>query len=189
MKRRAFLRTAAILPVAAWDSLSHAQTTVSSPEATTSSATEIHVVGAGQDRLNENHSLGYSTMLFKVLSRDTSDNLFIIEHRNLTKTGPPVHLHYHQDEWFYVMEGKVLFQVGDTRKTLGPGESVLGPRGVPHGFAPISETPAHMLIAFTPAGRMEAFFRETAVPNGPKMDPALFSRYDMRYVGPPLTVS
>jgi hypothetical protein len=33
---------------------------------------------------------------------------------------------------------------------------------------------------------MEGFFREAAVPNGPPMDAALFARYEMRYVGPPL---
>jgi hypothetical protein len=43
-----------------------------------------------------------------------------------------------------------------------------------------------MVIAFTPAGKMEAFFREVAVPNGPAMDAAVFAKYDMRYVAPPL---
>jgi hypothetical protein len=43
-----------------------------------------------------------------------------------------------------------------------------------------------MLIAFSPAGSMEAFFREVAVPNGPAMDAVLFAKYDMQYVGPPL---
>jgi quercetin dioxygenase-like cupin family protein len=92
----------------------------------------------------------------------------------------------HQDEWFYVMEGEVLFQVGDKRVKLGAGESVLGPRGIPHGFLGVGEKPARMVIAFTPAGMMEAFFREVAVPHGPAMDAAVFARYDMRYVGPPL---
>jgi hypothetical protein len=46
-----------------------------------------------------------------------------------------------------------------------------------------------MLIAFTPAGKMEEFFRETAVPNGPKLDAAMFARYDMQYVGPPIVAS
>jgi quercetin dioxygenase-like cupin family protein len=149
---------------------------------------EVHVVGAGQDRLGETHSLGFSTILFKALPRETDGGLFMIEHKGLGHGGPPVHFHLHQDEWFYVMEGEVLFQVGGERKTLRVGESVLGPRGVPHGFMGVGDKPAHMIIAFTPAGKMEAFFRETAVPNGSKMDAALFARYDMQYVGPPLSV-
>jgi len=84
------------------------------------------------------------------------------------------------------MEGEVLFQVGDKRVKLGAGESVLGLRGIPHGFVGVGEKPAHMVIAFTPAGKMEGFFREAAVPNGPPMDAPLFAKYDMEYVGPPL---
>jgi quercetin dioxygenase-like cupin family protein len=184
MKRRSFLRgAAAALPAAgfgalALDRLASAQP----PEAP-------HLVDAGQDRLGETHSLGFSTILFKVLPRETAGNLFVIEHNDLGHGGPPVHLHLHQEEWFCVMEGEVLFQVGDMRQTLRAGESLLGPRGVPHGFAGVGEKPAHMIIAFSPAGKMEAFFREAAVPNGPKMDAARFARYDMQYVGPPLAVS
>jgi quercetin dioxygenase-like cupin family protein len=33
-----------------------------------------------------------------------------------------------QEEWFYVMEGEVIFQVGEERITLKPGESVLAVR-------------------------------------------------------------
>jgi quercetin dioxygenase-like cupin family protein len=184
MKRRSFLRTAvaAAFPVAGLDGFAFGQV------AAAPAADGVHPVGAGQDRLGENHSLGYSTILFKVLPRETNGSVFVIEHKNLGKGGPPVHFHLHQDEWFYVMEGEVLFQVGDSQKRLRAGESLLGPRGIPHGFAGVGETPAHMLITFTPAGQMEEFFRVAAVPNGPKMDAALFARYDMQYVGPPLVV-
>ena len=150
---------------------------------------ELHVVGAGQDRLGETHSLGFSTILFKVLPRDTGGGLFVIEHKGLGHGGPPVHFHLHQEEWFYVIEGEVLFQVANSQRRLGPGEAILGPRGVPHAFAGVGEKPAHMMIAFSPAGKMEPFFREVAVPNGPQMDAPLFARYDMQYVGPPLVVA
>jgi hypothetical protein len=43
-----------------------------------------------------------------------------------------------------------------------------------------------MLIAFSPAGKMEQFFRETAVPNGPQMDAAMSRKYGVEVVGPPL---
>jgi quercetin dioxygenase-like cupin family protein len=180
MRRRTFLQSAAALPVAGWQSLAFADTAVPS-------AGELHRVGDGQDRLDENHSLGYSTILFKVLPRETADGLLLIEHRNLQKTGPPVHIHPHQEEWFYVIDGQLLLQVADKRTTLGPGESITAPRGIPHGFLPIGDKPVRMLIAFTPAGKMESFFREAAVPNGPKMDADLFARHEMQYVGPPLT--
>jgi quercetin dioxygenase-like cupin family protein len=181
MKRRSFLRgAAAALPAAGLSTFSFGHA------ADARATGGIHPVEAGHDRLDETHSLGFSTILFKVLPRETGDNLFVIEHKDLGHGGPPVHLHLHQEEWFYVMEGEVLFQVGDKRQTLRAGESLLGPRGIPHGFAGVGEKPAHMIIAFSPAGKMEAFFREAAVPNGPKMDAPLFARFDMQYVGPPL---
>ena len=174
MKRRSFLKgAAAAFPVAGIGAFALGQAGAAP------AAGEVHLVEAGQDRLGETHSLGFSTILFKVLPRETSDGLFVIEHKGLGHGGPPVHFHLHQDEWFYVMEGEVLFQLGSERKRLGP-------RGVPHGFVGVGEKPAHMVIAFTPAGKMEAFFREVAVPNGPAMDAAVFAKYDMRYVAPPL---
>jgi quercetin dioxygenase-like cupin family protein len=183
MKRRSFLKNAAVaLPVAGFGGLSPSQL------ASAQQADGAHLVNAGEDRLGETHSLGFSTILFKVLPRETSDNLFIIEHKNLVHGGPPVHLHHSQEEWYYVIQGRILFQVGDERKLLGPGDSLLGPRGIPHAFVGQGDSPARMIIAFSPAGKMEAFFREAAVPNGPKMDAALFARFDMQYVGPPLAV-
>ena len=184
MKRRSFLRSMATSMAATLPAGLEGFALAQSSAAAHSEA--VHPVGAGQDELGETHSLGFSTILFKVLPKETNGGLLVIEHKNLGNGGPPVHFHLHQDEWFYVMEGEVLFLVGESQKTLRAGESLLGPRGVPHGFAGTGASPAHMLIAFSPAGKMEAFFREAAVPNGPKMDAALFTKYDMQYVGPPL---
>jgi quercetin dioxygenase-like cupin family protein len=181
MERRSFLKSAAaVFPAAGLGAFALGEV------AAAPVAEGVHPVGAGQDRLGETHSLGFSTILFKVLPRETGSGLFVIEHMHLGNGGPPLHFHLQQEEWFYVMEGEVLFQLGGERKKLGAGESVLGPRGVPHAFVGLGEKPAHMVIAFTPAGKMEAFFREVAVPNGPAMDAATFARYDMQYVGSPL---
>ncbi len=184
MKRRDFLKSAAVVlpaacfPAAGFEAFALGQSAALPPSG-------IHPVEAGQDRFGETHSLGYSTILFKAVPRETNGGLLMIEHKNLMN-GPPRHFHLHQEEWFYVMEGEVLFQVGDSRSTLRAGESILGPRGIPHAFSGVGETSAHMLIAFTPAGKMEEFFRYVAVPNGPKMDAEVFARYEMQYVGPPL---
>ena len=84
----------------------------------------------------ETRSLGFSRITFKTSTQET-DNVFIIEHENLLPGGPPLHYHLEQEEWFYVMEGEVLFQVGEKRLRLGAGESVLAPRKVPHGFTAV----------------------------------------------------
>ena len=126
----------------------------SSPEAPAASG--IHPVAAGEDRSGHLHSLGFSSLAFKVIPSDTAGNLLVIEHKNLLPdTGPALHVHFSQEEWFYVMEGQVRFQVGDRRLELGVGESVLAPRRIPHTFSATGSA-AHMLIAFTPADKMES---------------------------------
>jgi len=179
MKRRSFLKTAAALfPAAGLESFALAQTPAPSQ------SDQPHVIPAGEDRLGESHSRGYSSILFKVLPRETSNGMFVIEHLNLIKGGPPLHLHLHQEEYFYVVEGEVNFQIGDSRKRLKPGDSILGPRGVPHTFAATGESPGRLLIAFTPAGEMEQFLRDTAIPDPPNQDAAFFRRYGMELLGP-----
>lgn len=175
MKRRSFLKSAAALLPAA--SLGAFATGEPSPA---SSAGDLNVVPSGEGRLGESFTRGYSTIHFKVLPHETANGLFVIEHTNLTKAGPALHLHVNQEEYFYVLEGEVVFQVGDARKHLKAGDSLVGPRGIPHAFAGTGEKPGRMLIAFTPAGKMEQFFRETTA----GMDPAAWARYDLKYMGP-----
>ena len=174
--RRNFLKTAAsAVPIAALHNLL-AQTAPPAPA--------LHPVAAGQDRLGSPHSLGFSALTFKVATNDTAGNLFVIEHRDLQPgKGPALHLHYSQEEWFYVMEGKVVLQVGDQRLTLHAGESVLAPRRIPHAFSAIG-SPAHMLIAFTPAGKMEQYFIDAQA--NPSLAPTkdFTNRYDMKWIGP-----
>ncbi len=189
MRRRSFLKAAgAGVPAALMERLALGQAATEGVAGKDMSPLhgEAHVVGSGQDRFGEHHSLGFSTILFRVGKQDSGGSIVAIEHRGLGKGGPPEHFHLYQDEWFYVLEGEVRFRVDGKETVVGPGESVLGPRRVPHCFAGTGEKPARMLITFTPAGKMEEFFRAVAVPNGPKMEgnAALFAKYEMQYVGP-----
>jgi len=181
MKRRNFLRSAAsAFPIALTQSFALATESFAEP------TSEVHVVPSGQDCAGEAHSRGYSHILFKNTTQQTSGNLFLIEHKNLVAGGPPLHMHLDQEEWFFVIEGGILFQIGDKRLHLKAGDSVLAPRKVPHAFCIEGSTPGRMLIGFTPAGKMEQFFRDTAIPNPPVEDAAFFRRYDMQLVGPPI---
>ena len=143
---------------------------------------------AKQDRFGRARSLGFSQIAFKTATADTSGNLFMIEHSNLKPGGPPLHFHLEQEEWFYVMEGQVLFQVGEKQVQLKAGDSLLAPRMVPHTFTAVGATPAKLLIGFTPAGKMEQFFIAAEKQPGALQDPSFFAKYDMKIVGPPLKV-
>ncbi len=46
--------------------------------------------------------------------------------------GPPMHIHYLEDETGTVTEGTLSAEVGGTRVDAGPGQSVVLPKGVPH---------------------------------------------------------
>ena len=182
MERRSFLAAA----MAAFPGALIGQS--SSTPATTKA---VHVAD-GEDRLGEQHIIGVSTTSFTVLTRDTGGDLFIIQHSNLKKKGgPPRHVHHNEDEWFYVLEGNYIAEVGTERFELKAGDSVLGPRGVPHAWAFVGDAPGKLLIAFAPANKMEAFFRENE--KGRKdgvyvNDAAVYKAYGMELLGPPLLV-
>lgn len=140
-------------------------------------------VRVGEDRFGERLSLGVSTIAFKVITAE----LLVLENTFRAPGGPPRHLHLEQDEWFYALEGEFVIEVGGARHGLRPGDSVLGPRRVPHVWA--STGPGRILVAFSPAGDMEAFFREvTKAGSMPSQDPAIWAAHGMEVVGPPLSV-
>jgi len=183
MRRRSFLKAlAAAAPAAGMQNFLLTHAFAQSPGSTPSGA--LHMVPAGEDYSGHPHSLGFSSILFKVPTAQTAGGLFMIEHMHLLPGGPALHLHHSQEEWFYVMEGEVAFQVGDQRLQLRPGESVLAPRGVPHTFSSISAAPSRMLIAFTPAVKMEQYFRDAEKSPAHAFDADFMSRYEMQLVGP-----
>lgn len=105
----------------------------------------------------------------------------------------PLHVHHHQDEFWYVFEGEVLFQIGDRKMHAKVGDSLFGPREVPHSFRWLSEH-AGFLMLVQPAGSMEQFFHEMAllvkepVAPSPQRVADLFHAYGMDIVGPPVQV-
>ena len=142
-------------------------------------------VAAGADCFDEQRGLGISTIAFKVIM----PNLFILENTFQAKGGPARHLHYDQDEWFYILEGDFQFEVGAERFHLHQGDSLLAPRQVPHVWAFVGEAAGRVLVAFQPAGKMEAFFRVVTNANAmPPQDPEVWRTHGMELLGPPLPV-
>jgi quercetin dioxygenase-like cupin family protein len=129
-----------------------------------------------------------SSLRFKMSGAETND-LFVVQNEFHRPGGPARHLHYHQDEWFYAVEGEFVLEVGEERFTLQAGDSVFAPRNVPHVWACTSPAGGRMLITFAPAGQMEAFFREVTKANAmPPQDPALWRAHGMELLGPPLAL-
>ena len=74
------------------------------------------------------------------------------------RDGPPLHRHGF-DESFYVLDGELTFQLGDTLRTGLPGALVFAPRGAVHTLANLVERPARYLLVCTP-GQFTRYFAQ-----------------------------
>lgn len=118
-------------------------------------------VEAGKDRSGQPISLLEGDTFFtKVSTADTDGDIYVFESIRVKEGGPSFHLHYEQDEWWYVLKGEFLFKVGDETFTAQAGDSVFGPRRVPHAFAKVGLGEARLLMFFQPAGKMQAMFQK-----------------------------
>ena len=86
--------------------------------------------------------------------------------------GSPIHTHEREDEYSYVLSGRLWAQVGDVVLEAGPGEVVVKPRGIPHAFWNTGGEPVRFLEVISPAGFEEYFF-ELAAPLNARDLPAM----------------
>ncbi len=73
--------------------------------------------------------------------------------------GPPAHIHHNEEEQFYVLAGQVQIRLGDRTVQAREGDFIHVPRGTAHAFRNSGETPARMLVTYSPAG-IENLFKE-----------------------------
>lgn len=131
------------------------------------------MVAAGKDRNNHSISLMEGDTFFsKISTADTNGGLYVFESIRVKEGGPALHYHYEQDEWWYVLEGEFKILIGDELYTAKRGDSVFGPRGIPHAFAKVGEGEGRLLMLYQPAGKMEAFFKAVSEGVMSKMTPA-----------------
>jgi len=147
------------------------------------------VVKASESRFKEKTLIGGNNPNdIKVSQQDTNGDLTVFEYTGHVKGGPPLHIHLHQDEIFFIVEGEYLFQVGSDNHTLKAGDTIFLPRAVPHAFAQLTEF-GKMFFLFQPSGKMEDYFRALSNLTSPptqEQGAKLFADHDMKVVGPPL---
>src|SRR6478752_10609098 len=104
--------------------------------------------------------------------------------------GSPLHIHPHQDEWFYVIEGEYLFQVGEDKYEMKAGDTIFLPGTVQHAFIQLTEK-GRTIVSYLPAGKMEDFFavtdQWTSLPSKEEIA-KVFADHGMQVVGPPLKI-
>ena len=75
--------------------------------------------------------------------------------------GSPAHRHTTEDEYSYVLEGRLGAQLGDEVVEAGPGELVRKPRGQEHAFWNAGDEPLRFLEVISP-GAFAGYFRDLA---------------------------
>jgi mannose-6-phosphate isomerase-like protein (cupin superfamily) len=150
------------------------------------------MVASGKDRSDKSISLFEGDTFFtKVSAKDTNGDVYVFESTRLKEGGPSYHLHYEQDEFWYVLQGEFLFNVGEETFTAKAGDTVFGPRMVPHAFAKVGEGDSKLLMFFQPAGKMEEMFKKISegfTKNMSEEEQDKFRHeHGTKRVGPPLT--
>jgi quercetin dioxygenase-like cupin family protein len=117
---------------------------------------------------------------FKVLSEQTGGAYAVLEQEVPPGHGPPLHVHRHETEIFYILEGTFEITLGDRRLAAPAGAMAVGPRDIPHTFCNIGPTPGKLLLTVIP-GRFANYFLD--VDDVPDADHAtiraLCSKYDV----------
>ena len=100
---------------------------------------------------------------FMAVGDDTNGKYAFWEATVLPGGGPPPHIHSHEEEGFYVLDGEITFLIGEKQIVATPGTFANMPVGTPHSFKNESDKPVRMLIVVAPAGLEQMFF-EVGVP-------------------------
>ncbi len=125
----------------------------------------------------------------KATSRNTG-GLFAV-HEAVLMPGDKVVRHRHNNlaEFFYVLEGEVLLQIGDEVAKATAGTFAFSPINNVHAFSNLGTEPARMLIVATPPEPGERYFEEMERMPADADETAwdqLNRKYGVEVVGPPL---
>ena len=151
--------------------------------------------------------LGSIGVRFMIDGFEAGERLSLVEHPMSARAlAAPLHRHTREDEYSYVLEGRVGALLGDEVVIGAPGDLIFKPRNQWHTFWNGGEEPARILEIISPAG-FERFFAELvdlggvtrAEPNtladlcaryelemDPGSVPGLIERFDLRFPGEPV---
>jgi mannose-6-phosphate isomerase-like protein (cupin superfamily) len=113
-------------------------------------------------------SLGSIGVRFMVPGEDTDGGFSLVEHpMPPRRLAAPRHRHKREDEYSFVLEGRMGALLGDEVVEAGPGDLVYKPRGQWHTFWNAGDVETRILEIIAPAG-FEKFFEELVLAGGVK---------------------
>jgi quercetin dioxygenase-like cupin family protein len=167
-------------------------------------ATMAKVVGPRDGKAGFLGSIG---VRFMIDGEEAGDRFSLVEHPMSARAlAAPLHRHTREDEYSYVLEGRVGALLGDEVVEGGPGDLIFKPRDQWHTFWNAGDEPARLLEIISPAG-FERFFAELVELGGvtraepkalgelsaryglemdPDSIPELVQRFDVRFPGEPV---
>ena len=150
--------------------------------------------------------LGSMGVRFMIDGAESGGGFSLVEHPMSPRAlGASLHRHAREDEYSYVVEGRVGALLGEDVLVGGPGDLIFKPRNQWHTFWNAGDEPARILEIISPAG-FEQYFAELVALGGsrnaspqalrslgeryrlevdPQSIPKLLERFDLR-LGEPI---
>ena len=121
--------------------------------------------------------LGSIGVRFLIDGAEASKRFSLVEHPMSPRAlAAPLHLHTREDEYSFVLEGRMGALLGDDVVEAGPGDLVHKPRNQWHTFWNAGDEPCRILEIISPAG-FEDFFKELSDMGGAiQADPETLAR-------------
>lgn len=137
------------------------------------------VIGPGDGKVGFLGSIGVRWMID---GEDAGGDFSLVEHPLPPRAlAAPLHLHHREDEYSYVLAGRMGGLLGDEVVEAGPGDLVFKPREQWHTFWNAGDEPCRILEIIAPAG-FEHFFRELDALGGAlNADPEQLAALSARY--------
>jgi quercetin dioxygenase-like cupin family protein len=130
-------------------------------------------------------------LIFKVTGEETGGafDYFVVE--VAPHGGPPLHVHHSQEETIHVLKGEFKVRIGEEVFRLKEGGFAYLPSGLPHAFLNLTDQAGEVIVVYTPGGGHKFYEELGPMSRGgspdPKLIAALFEKYDMTLLGPPLS--
>lgn len=106
----------------------------------------------------EGKLLGFLSVQHKLVAAQTGGAIYLFESEFGPDTGNRLHVHQHEDEFAYVIEGASVIRLGDRELEIGSGGIAFLPRGIPHAIQNPLHTPSRYLFAAIPGESLERCF-------------------------------
>ena len=108
-------------------------------------------------------TLGAIGARFMIEGEASGGGFSLVEHPMSPRAlGAPLHRHTYEDEYSFVLEGRVGAPLGDEVVHGTPGDLIVKPRGQWHAFWNAGDEPARLLEIISPGG-FERYFERAAV--------------------------